>query len=118
LVAVTMAGAVLPMVAGAPTAFAISSTYGTGPGFCNSVVSSGYDLGANFDNVWACGPTGDNDFKDPPFEVSDHGFQCVELANRFLWDAHGVTPVSGITLVGGNFAATVHLCRSNIRLSG
>ncbi len=92
----------------APRALAISATYGTGAGFCHSVTSAGYDLGANYDNVWACGPTGEHDFKDKPFEDADYGFQCTELANRFLWDAHHVTPVSGNSLVGGNFVATVH----------
>jgi hypothetical protein len=69
--------------------------------------------------VYACGPmptsNATGDFGDPPFESWDGnrgpdnwaGFQCVELANRFLWDLWHKAPVSGSNLTGANFAATV-----------
>jgi CHAP domain len=69
--------------------------------------------------IYACGPmptsntTGD--FGDPPFEYWDGesgsanwaAFQCVELANRFLWDLWHKAPVSGGNLDGADFATTV-----------
>ena len=82
--------------------------YGTGSAFCAAAAGpyGGHALGASFENVYACGPTGT--FAVPPFELpadSHGGFQCVELAERFLWDQYGRTPVS--VLVGGMFASVV-----------
>ena len=75
--------------------------------------------------VYACGPmpTSDatGDFGDHPFQSWDGktgpnnwaGFQCVELANRFLWDVWHKAPVndaspgSGGNLTGADFANTV-----------
>lgn len=75
--------------------------------------------------IYACGPmptsNATGDFGDPPFQSWDHksgpanwaGFQCVELANRFLWDLWHKAPVndsspgSGGNLTGANFATTV-----------
>jgi hypothetical protein len=59
LAAVVMVAAVTGSVgvAGVSPAWALSPTYGTGPGLCASVTSSGYDLGAYFDDVYACGRT-------------------------------------------------------------
>ena len=37
---------------------------------------------------------------------SDAGFQCVELANRFLWVADGLPPISGPSLDGKNYVDT------------
>ena len=75
--------------------------------------------------IYACGPmprsNATGDFGDPPFQYWDGqsgpgnwaGFQCVELANRFLWDLWHKAPVndsspgSGGNLTGANFATTV-----------
>ena len=106
----------LSVVLGGAQASALSSTYGTGPGFCSSVASGAYDLGASFDNVWACGPTpgaGAPGYGDA-FESSPWGFQCTELANRFLWDAWGIAPIFGANLDGADFASTVHASHSSI----
>jgi CHAP domain len=60
--------------------------YGTGSGFCKSISSSAYNLGANYDNVYACGPSqGLGDVFDP----YPNAFQCVELAERFEWAIYG-----------------------------
>ncbi len=106
----------LSVVLGGAQASALSSTYGTGPGFCSSVASGAYDLGASFDNVWACGPTpgaGAPGYGDA-FESSPWGFQCTELANRFLWDAWGIAPIFGANLDGADFASTVHASHPSI----
>ncbi len=53
---------------------------GTGSGAAWCANNLGYQLGAKFDDVYACGPpTGLPD----PFDTA--GFQCVELSERFLW---------------------------------
>ena len=75
--------------------------------------------------VYACGPmptsNATGDFGDPPFQSWDGktgpdnwaGFQCVELANRFLWDLWHKAPVNDSSpgsegnLTGANFATTV-----------
>jgi len=96
---------------------ALSRTTGEGSQFCASV-SPGLtrNLGAEFDNVYACGPlppvTGTAGYGDQ-FEASPWGFQCTELANRFLWDRWGDSPVhdsaaDGYNLVGANFVDTVY----------
>ncbi len=118
-VATSLVAAMAAGLGASPAVAAISPTYGTGAGFCASVTSAGYDLGAYFDDVYACGPLGVNDFSDPPFEDSDYGFQCTELADRFLWDAHQIAPVDsadapGGSLYGGNFVVTVHAVDSSI----
>ena len=80
------------------TGASIARSYGTGKGFCASGTSpknaGGYFLGANFDNVWACGPPvndneGNMNFDVPPFDTSVVGYQCAEMANRWLWHATG-----------------------------
>ena len=122
--AVVATGIALPMVVAgvdATPAMATSFTYGTGSGFCHQVdPPTGNYLGATLDNVWACGPEG-GDFSVAPFETSDFGFQCTELANRFLWDAHQLAPINdsdapGDNLVGGNFALSVHDQHTSIPL--
>ncbi len=45
------------------------------------------------------------------------GFQCVELANRFLWDAYEKGPIFGSNLNGWNFAKTVHADYSSVPLA-
>lgn len=100
-------------------AAAIAAGYGEGSGFCATVTSSGYDLGANFDNVWACGPipgaSGEPGYGDS-FEQAPYGFQCIELADRFLWDAWGIDPVFGADLNGANYADTVHADNPSVSL--
>jgi alpha-tubulin suppressor-like RCC1 family protein len=102
------------LVAWVPRADALTPGIGDGPDFCSTVPpsgeTSGYDLGANYDDVWACGPTPGSSqpgYGDA-FEESLYGFQCTELADRFLWDAWGMEPVFGPNLDGENFAAAVH----------
>jgi hypothetical protein len=90
----------------------IPSGYGEGPGFCASVISSGYDLGSgsmSFDDVYPCGPEPGNSFPSwgDAFQPQG-GFQRTELANRFLFDAWGLSPVFGSSLDGANYAQTVH----------
>ena len=55
---------------------------GSGRSFCRS--NDGHALGASFDNVYACGPATGN-----PDDFDSVGFQCVELAERFLWVNYG-----------------------------
>jgi hypothetical protein len=50
-----------------------------------------------FDDVWACGPIPGEDgsipasaaFSVPPFITDRHGYQCTELANRYLFHVTG-----------------------------
>lgn len=102
----------------ASRADALSAGYGEGSGFCKEVTSSGYDLGANYDNVWACGPIPGNSVPGygDVFEPTEYGFQCTELANRFLWDRWDIAPVYGYSLDGANFAATVHADHPSVPL--
>jgi hypothetical protein len=95
-----------------PAASSINSGYGEGSGFCKSVISTGYDLGneaTSYDDVYPCGPEPGSSF--PPYGDSFQppgGFQCTELANRFLFDAWDLQPVFGSSLDGANYARTVH----------
>ena len=98
------------LVTGGTAASALQQGYGSGSAFCASPAPGAYNLGSHFDNVWACGPipgSGTPDYGDA-FESSPWGFQCTELANRFLWEAWGISPIFGAALDGANFAATVH----------
>ena len=83
--------------------------YGTGSGFCASVVSSGNNLGANFDNIYACGPIPGGSFPGygDSFQPAG-GFQCTELANRFFYDVWGRGPIFGSSLDGANYVDTAH----------
>jgi len=88
----------------------LSPGSGEGMAFCSTVTPSGHPLGANYDNVWACGPapgSGSPGYGDA-FEARPYGFQCTELANRFLWDRWGLSPIFGATLDGVSFAKMVH----------
>lgn len=101
-----------------------SQTCGTGQGFCATVTASGAPLSsaAEYDDVYACGPEpgngtpgygSPNQGSEPNFfESSPNGFQCTELANRVLWDVWGIMPISGESLDGKNFAATVASTRT------
>jgi hypothetical protein len=81
-------------------AWAFSPGEGTGSGWCSAY--DGTALGS-YDNVYACyGPNA----PATPFNPGYGGFQCTELANRYLYNVNGDT-VFGDNLVGGNFVATV-----------
>lgn len=106
-----------------------SRSLGTGPSFC--ALNAPFGFGAkplktstNFDNVYPCGPT-PNDSTTPEnfgvpssdpyfsfFENPDNtgkgeaGFQCVELANRFVWVADGILPIRGANLTGADYVNT------------
>ena len=76
----------------------IPRSYGTGKDFCasgtNPKSAGGYALGANFNDIYACGPPindneGNTNFDVPPFDTSVVGYQCAEMANRWLWHATG-----------------------------
>jgi hypothetical protein len=137
--AVLVAGVVTSAVAmGAPDPLAVSSAqaslrasvpragYGEGPGFCSSAVPGGYTLPkadppASFDNVYACGPASNRGtgYEVPAsgsyagfFEDSYYEFQCVELANRFVFDIWGLQPIKGKSLDGADYAATLSSERS------
>ena len=95
------------------SAGALSPTTGKGAAFCARVTSAGYPLGASLAGVWACGPLPGASFPS----YGDHfqpegGFQCTELANRFLWVHWHIAPIFGSTLDGTNFAATLSRDRS------
>ena len=95
--------------------------YGEGSGFCASAVPGGYTLPkagspASFDDVYACGPASNSGtgYEVPAsgpyagfFEDSDYEFQCVELANRFVFDIWDLPPIKGKTLDGANYASTL-----------
>ena len=75
----------------------LSRDDGAGPQFCGSVVpGTTTNLGPAFDNVYPCGPLppahGTAGYGDD-FEASPWGFQCTELADRFLWVVYGDKPV-------------------------
>lgn len=94
-----------------------------GSSFCAAATNGlGVSLGANYDNVWACGTKtgGPGNFPVPgpharldlpSFEESAFGFQCTELADRFLWAVYGLGPMyyskyNDFNLVGGNFVSS------------
>ena len=132
VVAVTLlVAAVLQLGAFAfePESSAASTPYGTTSKFCKTVTtaagaavqgvtlasSPGAAGNGSLDGIFACGPlplnAADENFKDPPFENSRAGFQCTELANRFLsilWGRPTVhnSNAAGGALYGVNFAQT------------
>src|SRR5579859_1620293 len=88
--------------------------FGESAGFCASAVPGGYTLGASFDNVYACGPANNSGTGyDVPasgpylgfFEDAPWTYQCTELANRFVFDAWGLAPITGGGLDGANYAS-------------
>ena len=82
------------------TAGALSPGEGSGTGWCGAY--GGTNLGS-YDNIYACyGPSA----PPTPFNPGYGGFQCTELANRYLYNVKGDT-VFGGSLVGGNFVSTV-----------
>jgi hypothetical protein len=113
--ALTLACGGLAVTAGAAAAATatIPAGYGEAPGFCATVVSSGMDLGngsTSYDNVYPCGPQPGGSSPDygDSFQPSG-GFQCTELANRFLFDVWGLRPIFGTSLDGKTFAQSVHV---------
>jgi hypothetical protein len=126
-----VAGAVGILVGVAPLSMAVlpaqvasaspGAGYGEGSGFCSSAVPGGYTLPqggspSSFDNVYACGPANNEGtgYEVPAsgayegfFEDSDYEFQCVELANRFVFDIWNLQPISGNSLDGADYASTL-----------
>jgi hypothetical protein len=90
------------------------SSYGEGAGFCASAAPGARNLTANFDNVYACGVGNGPGSSFVPssgaylgfFEDARYGFQCTELADRFLFDVYHLTPIKGESLTGANFVQT------------
>lgn len=108
--------AVVCVLVTAPGALAAPAGFGDGSGFCSSAYPGGYLLGASFDNVYACGPANNSGTGyDVPasgsyqgfFEDASWGCQCVELANRFVYDVYGLQPISGGSLDGTYYAPTL-----------
>lgn len=97
----------------------LSPGEGEGSSFCAGVDPAvpTVNLGASFDNVYACGP-------EPGYTFPSYGdvfqpqggFQCTELANRFLWAHWGIEPVYGDNLTGADYAQTVEAANPSIPL--
>lgn len=105
------------------SAAALPPGEGTTSSFCAGVtrghnVTQGAFLVASFDGVWACGPpphTGAPGYGDD-FESAPWGFQCTELANRFLWAAYGLSPIFAPSLTGAVFATAFHNAHQEVAL--
>jgi hypothetical protein len=102
------------------SAAAIPPGTGTGPSYCASVVTGGYELGGgstSFDNVYPCGPEPGATFPSygDVFQPSG-GFQCTELANRFVFNAWGLQPIFGKSLDGAHYAQTLHAVYRSVAL--
>ena len=117
-VAIGLSASVVVLASSPGKAWAATPTagYGEGSGFCSSAVPGGSTLGASYDNVYACGPANNNGtgYEVPAggsyqgfFEDSDYEFQCVELANRFVFDVWNLQPISGGSLDGADYASTL-----------
>ena len=121
IVLVTFSGAAALVPSSVSGAATPPASYGEGSTFCSTAVPGGKDLGYSYDNVYACGPannSGTGYFVPASgtykgyFEDSKYEYQCTELADRFLFDIWGKAPVSGSSLDGASFAATVASQRS------
>lgn len=80
---------------------------GSGQGWCSAY---GGGALASYDNVYACAPNSSpSSAGATPFDAAP-GFQCTELANRYLFDATGAkisdANASSGALYGGNFVLT------------
>jgi hypothetical protein len=97
------------MAAMPASAASLSSGEGSGPNWCSAY--GGTNL-TSFDNVYACGLTksSPSGAGATPFDPKYAGFQCAELAARFVWDEFGVAGKGGTPVAadGYNFASTVH----------
>jgi hypothetical protein len=74
----------------------VANRLGTGRNYCaRAYPRRGYHFGPSVAHVYACGPTplsgGDSGPALPPFWPTDDlgGFQCTELAIRYLYDVSG-----------------------------
>jgi hypothetical protein len=101
-----LAAAALPAAATAPgpadaagTASAFTPGEGTGTAWCPGY--GGINLGS-YKDVYACAPKNKKAGKTP-FDNSYAGFQCTELANRFLYNRTGRTLFANEE--GGNYVA-------------
>ena len=91
----SVAIALTPTVSSAATGYVPG--FGTGPGYCAAAASGGYRLGPQVNNVYACGPVPIAHYDSGPaiptfWPVSGQagGFQCTELAQRYLYTmTHG-----------------------------
>ncbi len=95
-----------------------SAGFGEGSGFCSSAVPGGYKLGASFDDVYTCGPA--SGYYVPAsgtykgfFEDAPYGYQCTELANRFVFDIWGLNPVNAN---GDDYVSTLHGAHPSVPL--
>ncbi len=109
-------GATASLVPRPAAAATFSVGEGGGPGWCAKY--GGTNL-ASFENVYACKPTGAQSGVTP-FDFAS-GFQCVELANRFLWDHWDRQPIFDANaadddLDGSTFASTVHAVYPSVHL--
>src|SRR5579862_1565519 len=101
------------------------SDYGEGSSFCADAVPGGFDLGGAFDDVYACGPANNSSSQSNGFEVPAGGayrgffenegwtYQCVELANRFVFDIWGLSPVYSN---GNGYAQALHAAHPSVTL--
>jgi hypothetical protein len=97
---VTLLATIGSVIGTVGTAAAFTAGEGSGTSWCGTY--GGTNLGS-YDNIYACyGPSA----PPTPFNPGYGGFQCTELANRYLYNVNGDT-VFGDSLVGGNFVSTV-----------
>ncbi|MGC2174564.1 MAG: hypothetical protein WA614_03770 [Acidimicrobiales bacterium] len=80
-----------------PTPVTPINLVGTGKGYCaHAYPARGHPLGPQIANVYACGPTplsgDDSGPAIPEFwpTTDEGGFQCTELAIRYLYDVSGI----------------------------
>jgi hypothetical protein len=107
-------------VTSAGVSAAARSSDWAGSGFCATQYDQPY-LGTSYDGVAACGQPYKNSNSNTQGEISykgvvfDYvGFQCVELANRFIYYVDQIVPVNGDSLTGGNYVSTVHSTHRSI----
>lgn len=107
----TLSYSMLAIVTNASASAALSSSDAASAQFCSN--NGGSNLGS-YDGVFACTVSAsqtntDNPGKPRGYTVFDQyqGFQCTELANRYLWVATKGQVVFGDNLVGGNYVQYV-----------
>lgn len=109
-IALTALGVLLSFVGSVGIASAPASATSFSPGEGNGAqwcARYGGTSLASFDNVFACS-TKSVHAGATPFNPSVGGFQCTELADRFLWAHWQRQPIFSPTLDGASFASTVH----------
>jgi hypothetical protein len=80
---------------------------GVGSGFCAAITGDGIagkNLGAEFDNIYACKPA--EGYAWNTVDTIEGDFQCTELAGRFLYAKYGMNVTSFGD--GRNFVAKAH----------